>query len=869
MRALSLSGMEMGSLTDPTNDHGAAPIRTDRRAHASALAELASTALREGRFHEAFRLSDRLCRLTPDGEVRFLLLRSRALRGLGKVEDANADLERAYERDPTDHLIVADVLEFGSGIKRTAAARALIGSPYVVVPPNAAIAALLATGIRAVGNLRLQDNVLEGWIACPDRDNVEIGIRTDAGVIERLVVSDAAEHAAGDQTFFLSEIKRTISKEATGADLYAGRLPLTPSFLVFRRLPDVRRSVRVSAPAARPEPRDLTVVLPVYGDPTATAICLRSLERQKIEGSVLKAIIINDNPGDAEIARVCAEAGAVENFHLVENRRNLGFVESVNRAFAMCEGDDVLLLNADVVLPPGAIQRLRACAYSANDIGTVVPFSNNAELTSFPRMLHAAPLPSLIEIEYLDRVASRVNKDRCETILHGTGFCLYIRAACLDRVGSLHGGYLRGYYEDVELSLRARAAGFRNVCATNVYVGHAGTRSFGDEKTALVRRNLKVVSARFPDFMQETAAFLEADPLRRARARIEAEVLRAGGEVRLILANDRRDISLAIRLEQLREAGIQAFVLTPLSRLEAHRHILWREGNDFPQSLQFTLDKLGDRRRLLTILKRIAVKEIEIFDDFSTPALAEAVLRGVEGRAILISDRSPIESSRPRKAAVCPDPSDDQPCVDCASRVAPDKGRAGFAAGALTTGASQRISFHRMAKALLDYVGVSSEPVDPVAKSASKRNRGPGRGPLGILSPTADPETERLIGLLAARVPDRGVVILGQTLRDAALLSHQRVSVTGPIGRTDYLEAIQRYEISGIFGPDRAGGFRLLDDLGDQTKLPIAYFDWSYGVMPTRPGDLALDPRLCDTKAVRRLLSWLDRGRAARGDAIA
>ena len=38
--------------------------------------------------------------------------------------------------------------------------------------------------------------------------------------------------------------------------------------------------------------------------------------------------------------------------------------------------------------------------------------------------------------------------------------------------------------EDVELCLRARARGFRTICDNSIFVGHAGSRSFGAEKAA-------------------------------------------------------------------------------------------------------------------------------------------------------------------------------------------------------------------------------------------------------------------------------------------------------------------------------------------------------------------------------------------------
>ena len=126
------------------------------------------------------------------------------------------------------------------------------------------------------------------------------------------------------------------------------------------------------------------------------------------------------------------------------------------------------------------------------------------------------------EVAVTDALARRANGLDAIDMPNGIGFCLYITRACLDAVGPLPELYERGYYEDVEFCLRAQEKNLRNVCATGIYVGHAGARSFAGEKRRLVMRNLRKLKRRFPDHVIEAAAFVEADPLQSARGAIEA-----------------------------------------------------------------------------------------------------------------------------------------------------------------------------------------------------------------------------------------------------------------------------------------------------------------------------------------------------------
>jgi GT2 family glycosyltransferase len=65
--------------------------------------------------------------------------------------------------------------------------------------------------------------------------------------------------------------------------------------------------------------------------------------------------------------------------------RNLGFIGTVNRGFAETSGD-VVLLNSDTIVTHGWLAKMVACAESDPRIATITPFSNNAEICSYPQM---------------------------------------------------------------------------------------------------------------------------------------------------------------------------------------------------------------------------------------------------------------------------------------------------------------------------------------------------------------------------------------------------------------------------------------------------------------------------------------------------
>src|SRR5205807_6867539 len=59
-----------------------------------------------------------------------------------------------------------------------------------------------------------------------------------------------------------------------------------------------------------------------------------------------------------------------------------------------------------------------------------------------------------------------------------TGFCLLVRRAVLDQIGGFDERYGTGFFEDDDLCVRVRRAGFRLLVALDVFVHHFGSRTF-------------------------------------------------------------------------------------------------------------------------------------------------------------------------------------------------------------------------------------------------------------------------------------------------------------------------------------------------------------------------------------------------------
>lgn len=305
----------------------------------------------------------------------------------------------------------------------------------------------------------------------------------------------------------------------------------------------LRRSSAGSAVATRradTETPSLTVVIPLYRGVDVTRACIQSVlaHRDPARHAVL---LIDDAAPEAAMAPMLREFAGQPNLEILTNATNLGFVGSVNRGFAHCPTGDVLLLNSDTVVFAGGIAELQAVAQVAPDIATVTALSNNATIFNYPTPVE--PVERLPDAEWaeLAAVALAENRGMSIEVPTGHGFCMLIRRAALDEVGTFNPIFGRGYGEENEFCQRASDLGYRHLAAAGVLVEHRERASFGTERDALVATNMAILAEMYPEYDRTIHRFVTTDPMRKARRALDVHRLlkfrAAAGTAVLVVGN--------------------------------------------------------------------------------------------------------------------------------------------------------------------------------------------------------------------------------------------------------------------------------------------------------------------------------------------
>src|SRR5262249_36159481 len=139
-------------------------------------------------------------------------------------------------------------------------------------------------------------------------------------------------------------------------------------------------------------------------------------------------------------------------------------------------GRDVLLLNSDTIVTEGFLERLRTCAYQDYTSAIVCPFTNNGTICSIPTWLKDNPVPA--DIDGYGQFIAEVSLRRCPELVTAVGFCMYIRADVLERVGVFdEENFGRGFGEENDYCERAKQAGYVIRLCDDLFVAHTGKAS--------------------------------------------------------------------------------------------------------------------------------------------------------------------------------------------------------------------------------------------------------------------------------------------------------------------------------------------------------------------------------------------------------
>ena len=253
---------------------------------------------------------------------------------------------------------------------------------------------------------------------------------------------------------------------------------------------------------------ELSIVIVNWNGKSFLPDCLKSIVENPPRASYEVVVVDNaSTDGSAEWLRSDEYTGMMEKTicHVLEPGANLGFGPGSNLAIAATTAPNILILNPDTRILPGAIDRLIETLRSESRIGMVGPKLYNDDGSLQPSVMRQPPSPASIIVEglQLDRVLpKRVlanwlfgnhwehNERRAVPVIAGAA--MICKREMIDQVGGFDPS-IHMYSEEFEWCVRARRKGWQVYFEPLAGIIHSRGKSTGqrwsaDEQMLVVER---------------------------------------------------------------------------------------------------------------------------------------------------------------------------------------------------------------------------------------------------------------------------------------------------------------------------------------------------------------------------------------------
>lgn len=216
------------------------------------------------------------------------------------------------------------------------------------------------------------------------------------------------------------------------------------------------------------------VIVVTYNSVDYIFACLKSLDRAT-ENFDLHITFVDNASTDTTLAAIISGKGKA-NIEIISNSDNLGYAYGNNLAIEAMLSEEfqyaaVLILNPDVTLSFGIIDKLLLVLHLSEEVGAVSP--NVIEPSQSPD--RRVPINSLWGRPMKKRFMKHENIIEVDR-LHGG--CMLVKPDLFKKIGAFDDAYFL-YWEEIDLCQRARKAGYKLLQCYDVVAAHEGDSKSG------------------------------------------------------------------------------------------------------------------------------------------------------------------------------------------------------------------------------------------------------------------------------------------------------------------------------------------------------------------------------------------------------
>ncbi|MGD0654464.1 MAG: glycosyltransferase [Thermoguttaceae bacterium] len=211
----------------------------------------------------------------------------------------------------------------------------------------------------------------------------------------------------------------------------------------------------------------VSVLIAIHNNLELNKSCLSSI-LSKTDYPNYEVILVDNASTDGSREFALELSRSNNRVKAILNEENESFAKANNRAINSCSGEYVVFLNNDTIVTCGWITRLLRHLKNDSSIGMIGPVSN---AVGNEAKIDVTYTSLYFMDDFAERYCRRHDGETFDIPVLAL-FCAMIKRSLLENVGLLDECFDVGMFEDDDLCMRIKKAGFRIVCAEDVFIHH-------------------------------------------------------------------------------------------------------------------------------------------------------------------------------------------------------------------------------------------------------------------------------------------------------------------------------------------------------------------------------------------------------------
>src|SRR4030042_2694665 len=227
----------------------------------------------------------------------------------------------------------------------------------------------------------------------------------------------------------------------------------------------------------------ISIIITTHNNFHVAGPCLESLLKDIHKGD-FEIIVIDNASQDDTYLKLKQLVSGIDNIKLSLNNIDRGYPGGNNDGIKMAQGEILILLNSDTIMPQGTVGKLTRLLFDHPEWGMLGPVTNQAGNEQ--------------KIFTGSGNQDQIMREGEEWCTHSNGdyfkserldfFCVAIRKAVFDKLGGFDAKFHPGYYEEMDYSIRANTAGIRMMFTEDCFVYHNSGKTFSKMGRAGIKR---------------------------------------------------------------------------------------------------------------------------------------------------------------------------------------------------------------------------------------------------------------------------------------------------------------------------------------------------------------------------------------------